>query len=425
MFNSDQIKTLRSLMEYEAARKEPPKGFPALPDIPAGRYVDQRFYDLEQQHIWRKTWLLAGHIDEVPNKGCYRLWERAGQPVVIVNAGDGRVNAFYNTCRHRGAPVVTEESGQRPRIVCKYHGWTYSHDGDLLAVRDPEDFRNLDMSCRSLISIRCERFGNLIFVNFDDKAPTLLEWLGPIAEEWQEFQFDTCRLAARHIFDLNCNWKVAMEANTEVYHVKSIHPVTVSPILDDRRNVNTLYPNGHGRMIAPMPGGGPKKPAIISQATAREIETVGEIARTCTQSYGIFPNWVSPLSARGIPPLLFWPNGINKARLETWTIVPDWGNGPKPDHWTENDGERLNVVLREDTEFGEWIQKSMESYGFKGVPLSYQEARIYHWNQWADRMIGIENIPEELRVQQVIGDEWLYPSDPRLEEMKTMGLQVA
>ena len=59
-------------------------------------------------------------------------------------------------------------------------------------------------------------------------------------------------------------------------------------------------------------------------------------------------------------------------------------------------------------------RKSVESYGFKGVPLSYQEARIYHWNQAADQMIGIENIPEELRVDQVIGKEWLHPNDPRL-----------
>ena len=27
---------------------------------------------------------------------------------------------------------------------------------------------------------------------------------------------------------------------------------------------------------------------------------------------------------------------------------------------------------------------------FKGVPLSYQEARIYHWNQNADQMIGLD-----------------------------------
>ena len=420
-----EIDTLRRLMEYEAARTAPPEGFPVLPDLPGGRYTDPRFFELEKQHIWRKCWLLASHIDEVPDPGCFRLWENAGQPVLIVHAESGAINAFYNTCSHRGAPIVTREFGRRPRLVCKYHGWTYSHDGDLLAIRDPVDFRGLDFSCRGLKPIRCERFGNLIFVNFDDEAPTLLDWLGPIAGEWEEFQFDKCRLAARHSFDLQCNWKVAMEANTEVYHVRSIHPRTVHPILDDRRNVNTLYPNGHGRMVAPAPEG-VGDPRVNRMPAGAEIETVGEIARTCTQSYGIFPNWVSPLNQRVLPPLLFWPNGIDRCRLETWTMAPDWGENPKPDMWTVNDGESLSQVLLEDTEFGAWIQKSLQSYGFEGVPLSYQEARIYHWNQHADRMIGIDNIPPELRVEQVIGEEWMYPNDPRIAQMKrSVAVQAA
>ena len=90
------------------------------------------------------------------------------------------------------------------------------------------------------------------------------------------------------------------------------------------------------------------------------------------------------------------------------------GRQPQTGHVDRNDGEKLVQVLLEDTEFGAWIQKSVESYGFRGVPLSYQEARIYHWNQFADKMIGVENIPPELRVQQVIGEEWIYPNDPRL-----------
>ncbi|MGI9325510.1 MAG: aromatic ring-hydroxylating oxygenase subunit alpha [Pseudomonadales bacterium] len=412
--NIDQI---RALMEFEASRTAPPDGFPELPDLPGGRYTDPRFFELEKQHIWRKSWLLAAHIDELPEPGCFQLWENAGQPVVLVHAESGKINAFYNTCSHRGAPVVTEQRGKRPRLTCKYHGWSYNHDGELLAVRDPEDFRDLDFSCRALQPVRCESFGNLIFVNFDAQAPSLLEWLGPVADEWQEFQFDKCRLSARHIFDLNCNWKIAMEANTEVYHVRSIHPKTVSPMLDDRRNVNTLYPQGHGRMIAPAPKGA-EQAREQRIPGAPEFETVSEIGRTCTQSYGVFPNWVSPLSHILVPPLLFWPNGVDKCRLETWTMAPDWGDGPGPDLWTQNNGEMLSSVLLEDTEFGEWIQKSVQSWGFKGVPLSYQEARIYHWNQFADKMIGIENIPEELRVPQVIGDEWMYPNDPRVAQMQ-------
>lgn len=410
--DQEQISTLRKLMEYEAGRDAPPEGFPSLPDLPAGRYTDPRFFALEKQHIWRKSWLFAAHIDEIPDAGSFRLWENAGQPVLIVHADDGKVNAFYNTCSHRGAPVVTERSGRKARLTCRYHGWTYTHQGELVSVRDPEDFRDLDFSCRGLRRIRCERFGNLIFVNFDQNAPTLLDYLGPIANEWEEFQFDRCRLAARHTFELNCNWKIAMEGNTEVYHVKSIHPSTVAPVLDDRRNVNTFYPNGHGRMVAPRPAGNPVS-AMQFPDGAPEISTVGEIGRTCTQSYGIFPNWVSPLSERALPPLLFWPLGIDRTLFETWTLAPDWGDGEAPDVWTENHGERLSQVLREDTEFGVWIQKSVESYGFKGVPLSYQEARIYHWNQQADRVIGIDKIPPELRVAQVLGDEWIYPNEPR------------
>ncbi len=414
------IDNLRLLMEFEAARTAPPEGFPKLPDIPAGRYVDPRFYELEKAHIWRKAWLFAGHIDEIPEPGCFKLWDNTGQPLILVHDNDGNTGAFYNTCRHRGAPVVTEASGKRSRLTCKYHGWSYDLNGDLLAVRDAEDFTGLDFSCRGLKPVRCERFGNLIFVNFDDNAVSLLDWLGPVAEEWREFQFENCRLVSRQAFDLQCNWKVAMEANTEVYHVRSIHPTTVAPVLDDRRNVNVFYANGHGRMVAPNKIIDNKPQSAMDRAAFPRIDTVSEIGRTCTQSYGVFPNWVSPLSDQTIPPLLFWPTGINSCRFEVWTMYHGAGEGGSPPEelnnvWTTPDGSELNQVLQEDTQFGAWIQKAMESDGFEGVPLSYQEARIYHWNQWADRMIGIDNIPEELRVAQVIGDEWLAPNEPRLD----------
>jgi len=293
-----EIQTLRALMEYEAARTEPPESFPHLPDIPAGRYTDPRFFELEQAEIFKKSWLFAAHLDEIPEPGCYMTWEQAGEPVVLVHTEEGAVKAFYNVCSHRGAPVVTEPRGKRLRLTCKYHGWSYSLDGELKAIRDPEDFRDLDFSCRSLAGIRCETFGKFIFVNFDPEAVSLLDWLGPIADEWREFQFDQCRLSARHSFDLDCNWKIAMEANTEVYHVPNIHPTTVAPLLDHRRNVNTLYANGHGRMVAPPPRINEAQNAESTRdvGARAEIATVGEIARTCIQSYGIFPNWVSQLT---------------------------------------------------------------------------------------------------------------------------------
>jgi hypothetical protein len=67
--------------------------------------------------------------------------------------------------------------------------------------------------------------------------------------------------------------------------------------------------------------------------------------------------------------------------------------------------------LAEDLQFGGWIQKAVDSYAFDGVPLSYQEARIYHWHQEVDKIIGLNKIPQDLQVSQVMGDDWTYPND--------------
>lgn len=409
--DATEIKDIKDQIAYETARSDAPEGYPAFPDLPGKRYTDDAFFELEKDHLWRKTWMLAAHMDEIQEPGCHKLWERAGQPIIIVHDKKGNVNAFYNTCRHRGAPVVTEEFGKGSRLVCGYHGWNFSLEGELVSIRDKRDFPELDFSCRGLHSIRCERFGNMVFVNFDLEAPSLLEYLGPVAAQWEEFQFENSRLVHRYTIDLQCNWKIAMEANMEVYHVKSIHPETVDVLLDYKGNVNTLYPRGHGRMIAPSRPDRDKTGILAPPSDTRpSMDTVGEIGKTCTQSYNIVPNWVSPLSDKGFPVLLFWPTSINTTTFEVWWFGADWGEGEKPSEW-EGYIENFHGVLLEDTQFGDWIQKSVESYAFDGVPLSYQEARIYHWHQQVDQVIGVENIPEDLRVEPVITEKWLDPND--------------
>jgi phenylpropionate dioxygenase-like ring-hydroxylating dioxygenase large terminal subunit len=424
MMDQAEVAALKAMMEWEGQRGAPPTGFPALPDLPAARYTSPEYFALEQAHIFRKSWLFAAHIDEIPEPGCFMRWDNAGEPLIIVHGMDGEVRAFYNTCRHRGAPVVTVDRGKSPRLMCGYHNWTYKTDGTLVGVPEGRDFANLDMTCRSLIGVRCERFGNVIFVNFDDDAVSLLDWLGPLADEWAEFGFDRVRLGARYSFDLKCNWKVAMEANMEVYHVPFIHPNTVAPLVDSKRNFNSLYPHGHARMLAPAPQGTDRAHvrAIESPPGWQQIETVGELGRTCTQSYTLFPNWVSPLSSYFIPPLVFWPTSLNTTRLELVTMALDWGDGPAPDLWTVPDpsqpnGRAMSAIIQEDTQFGEAIQRSMESSGFRSVPLSYQEARIYYFHQNCDAMIGAERIPAELRVAPVLDESWVWPRDPRRESV--------
>lgn len=196
MMDETEVAQLKALMEWEGQRTAPPEGFPALPDMPAGRYTSAEYYALEQSHVFRKSWLFAGHMDEIPERGCYMRWHNVGDPIVIVHGMDGVVRAFHNTCPHRSAPVVTQDRGQSSRLMCGYHNWTYKTDGSFVGVPERRDFpEDFDLGCRGLLPVACETFGKVIFVNFDADAMPLLDWLGPIAREWEEFAFDRIRLA--------------------------------------------------------------------------------------------------------------------------------------------------------------------------------------------------------------------------------------
>ena len=48
------------------------------------------------------------------------------------------------------------------------------------------------------------------------------------------------------------------------------------------------------------------------------------------------------------------------------------------------------------------MQRSLESPAFRGMPINYQERRIWHFNEQIDRMIGIDRVPVELRVEQLL-----------------------
>ena len=377
-------------------KASPPSDFAPLPDIPAGRYIDDEFYELEKEHIWSKSWLLAAHVDELPEVGSYRLWESSGTPILIVRGRDNQIRAFYNTCTHRGGPLVRQEAGNEKVFVCKYHCWAFSLDGALNHIPDEHEFIAIDKSKRGLIPIRCELFGNWIYVNRDPNAMPLMEFLGPLVNELKDFEPDKLKFIARYHFDLNCNWKLTMDAFQEVYHLKHIHPDTVDAMIDHRGATMALFPQGSSRMVVPAKTGHESFTSIPAASVLDEGDQ-HEIVRSGSMSYNMFPNIVTPIGAYEFPYLQFWPTSKRTTRFE----VTFFGRGDEVDkdsaYWQEKIAG-FNVVLGEDNENLPWIQRSIESGALKGVPLSYQERRIYHFHEYVDQVIGVENIPEHLRV---------------------------
>jgi choline monooxygenase len=387
-------------MAYETGRSSPPEGFPAFPDIPAGRYVDPEFLALEQDGLWKRSWLYAGHGDQLVEPGSWFLTRNTGTPILIVRDLQGDVRAFYNTCRHRGGPLVKESSGQSRGFVCGYHGWSYTLTGELVAVRDKRDFVDLDFACRSLIPVRCETLGGWIFINEDNEAKPLLNSLGPLGSELRQFQPDNLMLVDSRGYDVSCNVKVLLDAFLEVYHLKSIHQNTVDRFLDHRGTTISLFAGGHSRMVTPN-----RRPDWIDPGTRGmpDIPTVTDIPRNNNVSYNIYPNIVMPPAATGIPMLVFWPRTEKTMRIECHWFSPRMKQEELSPLW-EQRISNFEKILFEDTQFAPQIQESVESPGFKGIPLNYQERRIYHWHEELDRRIGLNRIPEHLRVKQVLQD---------------------
>jgi phenylpropionate dioxygenase-like ring-hydroxylating dioxygenase large terminal subunit len=391
--------TIREDWEKEFQRyeqKQNLEGFPGLPEIPAARYTDPVFYELEKKHLWRTRWLIAGHVDDVPEKGSYKLWQELGEPILIIRGKDNHIRAFYNTCQHRGASVVKGNCGKTTMLTCQYHHWTYDLTGELVFVPWEHEFPCLDKSKRSLVSIRCETWGNLIFINLDPNAEPLQNYLGPLEEDFNDFDLDRVKLFHKVSHDLRCNWKVLVDAFQENYHFEAVHPQTINLMLDNRRQHVAMFKNGHSRLV-------PRKrtdTALEAQVLDRGRKTEDprhEITREGSRTYMVFPNIIAAMAETQWFLMAFWPTGLNTSRLETYYLAP-------PEH-ADPDSKECQEVIKsfeyvtvEDVSNLVAVQQSMETDAFRSIPLCTMERRIYQHHEEIDRIIGVDRIPEELRV---------------------------
>ena len=390
-------------IDYEFSRSAPPETFPNLPRIPAERYLDQKQFEAELE-IFKTSWLIAGTTNEFREVGSYKVMDRwGGASVVLVKGEDELIRAFWNVCQHRGGPVVEGEGGKlsSPNMRCLIHSWVYDLEGNLKGVPGRRDFHDdMDESCMSLKAVCCEIWQGFVWVNLDPEAMSLKDWFGLLYDEvtW----FEGLRASSHGSLILDCNWKVAIEANIEVYHITTVHPTTVSQSLDYRGSAHQLLGNGHSRMVVPNKG--------YDAAAARESVDASDppvhgLMEHANVSYLLFPNHLTPGQKRGDGPpsitlQLFWPLDIDRTLSEWYTMVPDWGEGDPP-AVNEEGVLYYGVIMDEDTEMLDQIQNAMKTQVLDGFLTSYHERRIYHHEASIDKHLG-ESVREDIRVPQLL-----------------------
>lgn len=197
------------------------------PTLPSHYYYDPEHYRRELEAFWFSRWLYVCRSEALARPREFQVAEVGDQSLLLTRARDGRLHAFHNTCRHRGALLCPRSGGRLPgdSIICPYHGWTYALDGRLLGARhqvaSPE-FRKQDYP---LHAVAVDEWAGSVFVNLaGDSAPPLRDDLGEVPVELASWPLAELRVAHRVEREVACNWKVFWENFSECFHCPGVHP---------------------------------------------------------------------------------------------------------------------------------------------------------------------------------------------------------
>ncbi len=195
-------------------------------------YTDPGIFELEMDRIFGRTWLLIGHESEIPNPGDYKLRRMGKAPVIFVRGRDNTVRVLLNRCRHRGAQICEEETGNTRQFTCWFHGWSFENTGKLLGVTQPEGYGHAlnDGSMDLTPTPRMDNYRGFIFASLSADGGSLKEELS-LATSRIDILVDaspTGQLmldAGAHKTSYRGNWKMV---GMDGYHPNYLHSSVVA-----------------------------------------------------------------------------------------------------------------------------------------------------------------------------------------------------
>jgi choline monooxygenase len=337
-------------------------------------YYDPEVLALEDERIFSRTWQFVAHVAQLAEPGRYLTTTAGSQPVLVLRDPEGELRAFRNVCRHRGSQLLSGSGECGKAIRCRYHGWTYRLDGDLIGVPEARSIPGLDKSALGLFPAQVEELCGLIFVNLDPHATPLREQVAGLPERLARYRFEELRPQVEDVSSQPANWKVVVDNYLEGYHVPIAHPGLMR-LLDYKRydvelNDNWAWfdaplrdkPSGnrieriYQRMVEPMPG------------LTEEDERVWRFIL-------IYPNTTIDLYPDQIGIWRINPDGTERTDNQAVTLLPeDVGRRSRMARYANRKVNEL--VSDEDVDLVRGVQKGIRSHGWTPGPLSGREAAV-------------------------------------------------
>jgi nitrite reductase/ring-hydroxylating ferredoxin subunit len=210
--------------------------------VPAADYLSPEFRRLENERLWPRVWQVACREEELKRIGDYVTYDIANESIIVVRSAENTISAYHNVCPHRGRQL-TEGCGHTARFMCKFHGWKWSLQGENVEVVDREDWgTSLREDDVRLYKVHVGVWGGFVFINMADAPEPLDSYLRDVKARLDCYELDRMRYKWHKSIVFPCNWKVALEAFDEAYHVQTTHRQMLT-WTDDRTYSEILGPH--------------------------------------------------------------------------------------------------------------------------------------------------------------------------------------
>ena len=368
------------------------------PGIPVQYMYDPEHYQRELDVFWYSMWINVGREEEVPNPRDYIVKSVADQNIVIARDLKGNLRAFHNTCRHRGSILCTEEKGrfEGGSIVCPYHAWTYSLEGDLIATPHQLESADFDMGDYSLYDVAIGTWGGFVFINLAGRDAEPLEMaLGSLPIRFPNYHMEDLRIGKRIIIDVKANWKLLFENFAECFHCPTVHPefctIVTSALsgdiprvkLDETGNPDRGLMASESRFKA-----GAQTLTMDGSAKIPPFRGLNEEERRTLYNVGIVrPNFFMNIHPDYVNIHQMLPTGPESVRM-----IYDWLFEPRSMERDDFDLDHYvklwDITNRQDARNCEWQQAGLHSRHFKGSNFVPQEDGPHIFNEWVKACLG-------------------------------------
>ena len=329
---------------------------------PASFYTDPARLERELETVLARSWQYVGHMGQLRAHGDFFTTRLGREPLLFVRDGDC-VRGYFNVCRHRAGPLALG-CGHAARIVCRYHGWSYSLQGQLLRAPEMDGAQGFDTAGIHLEPVTVHVLGPLIFAALTAEVAPFERFHAGLAAECAPFHLERMRHVLTRDYPVSSNWKVYVDNYLEGYHVPQVHPA-LNREIDYRSYVTELAAN---RVLQHAP--------VRADTASLYRQAEGE---PDASYYWLFPNIMLNLYERQLQVNVVIPDGVERTVVRFEWFALDAGPPHVQDPHFNRLREFTELVQAEDAGICEAVQANLQSSAYRSGPYSPVRETGVHW----------------------------------------------